>query len=400
MQVVRTGPDIQENQCPKVDDRQLVTIDRLARLFEDKVIHHPQKPGGQEKPVGDVDVWLGPRHQGAQKHHQIGDPNHGQPQIDVPFRFGIFQPLGHTHQVSGRGQHDEHLVSPEHEPTQIAAPQPHRTGALDDVKRRADQRVTAKGKDDGTGVQRAQPAKVTVPLQKFKVQRRKRQLKRDDDADQKPGQPPKRGGNHACADHRVIIPGGLGPRGIVGLPDGPDEQPRRHQHDNQRLHFKPDITRPIRSNRRQQGGQPERCYLDPVPHLSLSRLVIGVGRGVAETGQGDIDPDQGQSGLCGRRLGRSFPSGGPMAMGYKTISVTITDSQADAPVLAAAAALALREGAHLDVFCIGVDPARYVSIADGSAAMLMELGLDEARKQQGQRRRPLTSARKPPPSAK
>lgn len=89
-----------------------------------------------------------------------------------------------------------------------------------------------------------------------------------------------------------------------------------------------------------------------------------------------------------------------MAMGYKTISVTITDSQADAPVLAAAAALALREGAHLDVFCVGVDQARYVSIADGSAAMLMELGLDEARKQQGQRRRPLTSARKPPPSAK
>lgn len=68
-------------------------------------------------------------------------------------------------------------------------------------------------------------------------------------------------------------------------------------------------------------------------------------------------------------------------MGYKTISVTITDSQADAPVLAAAAALAQREDAHLDVYCVGVDQARYVSIADGSAAMLMELGLEEARKQ-------------------
>ena len=68
-------------------------------------------------------------------------------------------------------------------------------------------------------------------------------------------------------------------------------------------------------------------------------------------------------------------------MGYKTISVTITDSQADVHVLATAAALAGREGAHLDVFCVGVDQARYVSIADGSAAMLMELGLDEARKQ-------------------
>lgn len=68
-------------------------------------------------------------------------------------------------------------------------------------------------------------------------------------------------------------------------------------------------------------------------------------------------------------------------MGYKTISVTITDSQADAHVLATAAALAQREAAHLDIYCVGVDQARYVSIADGSAALLMELGLEEARKQ-------------------
>ena len=68
-------------------------------------------------------------------------------------------------------------------------------------------------------------------------------------------------------------------------------------------------------------------------------------------------------------------------MGYKTISVTITDSQADAHVLATAVALAQREAAHLDVYCVGVDQARYVSIADGSAAMLMELGLEDARKQ-------------------
>lgn len=68
-------------------------------------------------------------------------------------------------------------------------------------------------------------------------------------------------------------------------------------------------------------------------------------------------------------------------MGYKTISVTITDSQSDAQVLATAAALAMREDAHLDVYCVGVDQSRYVSVADGSAAILMDLGLDEARKQ-------------------
>lgn len=68
-------------------------------------------------------------------------------------------------------------------------------------------------------------------------------------------------------------------------------------------------------------------------------------------------------------------------MGYKTISVTVTDSKSDAHVLTAAAMLAQREAAHLDIYCLGIDPARYVTIADGSAAMFMELGLDEARKQ-------------------
>jgi hypothetical protein len=49
------------------------------------------------------------------EHRQIGDPDDGQPQVDVPFGLGIFLRLGDAEQVTGRGQHDEQLVSPEDE---------------------------------------------------------------------------------------------------------------------------------------------------------------------------------------------------------------------------------------------------------------------------------------------
>ena len=66
-------------------------------------------------------------------------------------------------------------------------------------------------------------------------------------------------------------------------------------------------------------------------------------------------------------------------MAYKTISVIVTDAGADAAALAAAASLALRDAAHLDVHCVGIDPARYEAMPVGSAALIMEAGAAEAR---------------------
>lgn len=64
-------------------------------------------------------------------------------------------------------------------------------------------------------------------------------------------------------------------------------------------------------------------------------------------------------------------------MTIKTVSVTISDVASDGPALAAAAAIALREDAHLNVFCIGVDPVRYADMPTGSI-MLMDVGHDAA----------------------
>lgn len=68
-------------------------------------------------------------------------------------------------------------------------------------------------------------------------------------------------------------------------------------------------------------------------------------------------------------------------MQYKSISVTITDSTSDAPALAAAVALAIRENAHLEVHCVSLDLTRYLAMPDGSSAIMNELGLEEAQKQ-------------------
>lgn len=68
-------------------------------------------------------------------------------------------------------------------------------------------------------------------------------------------------------------------------------------------------------------------------------------------------------------------------MAYKTISVVVTEKGADGPTLKAAAEMAFREDAHLDVHCIGVDPARYEPMPVGTAVAVLEYGAAEARAQ-------------------
>jgi nucleotide-binding universal stress UspA family protein len=65
-------------------------------------------------------------------------------------------------------------------------------------------------------------------------------------------------------------------------------------------------------------------------------------------------------------------------MGYETISMIVSDPAIDGAALDAAVALARRKEAHLDIHCLGVDPARYEMMATGGAAIVMESGIAEA----------------------
>lgn len=66
-------------------------------------------------------------------------------------------------------------------------------------------------------------------------------------------------------------------------------------------------------------------------------------------------------------------------MTLKTLAVVVTDKAVDRGPLAAALAVARRNDAHLDIYCLGVDQARYEPLPTGAAAMLIESSLAEAR---------------------
>jgi len=56
---------------------------------------------------------------------------------------------------------------------------------------------------------------------------------------------------------------------------------------------------------------------------------------------------------------RQCDTKGTGGMGYKTISIVISDKESDLHAMNAAIALTQREAGHLDVYCLGVDPVRF-----------------------------------------
>ena len=156
----------------------------------------------QIEPVGDVDMrFLAPQDR-AEEDHEIGDPDDGQPQIDIPFGLGIFAALGDAQQIAARRHDEEQLVAPEHEPGEIAAEQPRATSPLHDVEGGGDQRVAAEGEDDGRRMQRTDAAEIEPG---FDIQVGKGELGGDDDPDQQPDRAPEHGGDHAVADRLVHV---------------------------------------------------------------------------------------------------------------------------------------------------------------------------------------------------
>src|SRR5471030_2777449 len=130
MQMMRPGPDVEEDERPEMDDRQSVGIDRPLGPLRNEVVHDGKEAGGQEesdrvvsipplehrilntapkdvrlrsedrhwngriisemkdsdrdnegkiKPVGNIDVRLLALDQRDQKHQEIGYPDNRQP---------------------------------------------------------------------------------------------------------------------------------------------------------------------------------------------------------------------------------------------------------------------------------------------------------------------------------
>ncbi|HRO14413.1 MAG TPA: universal stress protein [Paracoccus sp. (in: a-proteobacteria)] len=66
---------------------------------------------------------------------------------------------------------------------------------------------------------------------------------------------------------------------------------------------------------------------------------------------------------------------------FRTLNLVVTDSTRDTPALAVAAAIALREDAHLDISCLGVEPLPLDTMAMDIPPITVGWGLSEARDQ-------------------
>ena len=231
VQVVRTGPDVGEDQRPEVHDREAVRIHRPLRLLGDEVVHDAEEAGGQEEtdgvvavpplhhgvlhagvdrvrlgprhrqrravdhvqqgdgqderavePVGDVDVAHAALGERAEEHDRVGDPHHGNQNVDRPFELGVLLGGGDAERQRDGRRDDHRLPAPEAEGREPAGEQPHMAGALHDVIRSREQRRAAEGEHHGVGVQRPQ-AREREPGN-VEIERRPGHLRGDDHADQ------------------------------------------------------------------------------------------------------------------------------------------------------------------------------------------------------------------------
>ncbi len=252
VQMVRTGPDIQGDQCPEMHDGQTIGVDRALGLLGHEVIHHAEKTGGQEKtdgvvsvppldhgvgragirrigfeqadrqrdmvddvqhaghhdecavePVGDIDMPGAAFDDGAEKHRSVGGPYNGQQNRHRPFELGIFLGGGIAHRQRHDGADDHRLPAPEGEGCKTIGNQPCLAGALHHVIRGGEQRAAAEGKDHQIGVQRAQAAE-GGPF-KFQVQPWPDQLRCDEHAQAHADHAPDHGHDGELAHHCVVV---------------------------------------------------------------------------------------------------------------------------------------------------------------------------------------------------
>jgi hypothetical protein len=91
-----------------------------------------------KEPVGDKDVFNRAPRDGAEEHDCVGDPHHGDQQVDGPFELGVFLALRNTERQRDCRQHNHQLPTPKRECGQPIRKQPHVAGTLNDVVRRGE----------------------------------------------------------------------------------------------------------------------------------------------------------------------------------------------------------------------------------------------------------------------
>ena len=258
VQMVRTGPDIDEDQRPKMQDAQPVRKHRTPRGLGQVVVHDPQERRRQQEPDGVVavpplherildpgvqrvaleptgrhrqaveDVQHGdgddgrnvepqrhvhvpfpPPHQGAEEIDREPYPDHGDGDVDRPLQLGVLLAAGETGGQRQRRGHNDQLPTPEIEPGQEIA---EHAGFAQPLRRMIDGRkhcIRSESEDRGVRVQRTQTAE--RHKRQPQIHLGQRQLNGHDQAHQKGNQPPENRGQQERPHDTVVVNKGFQP---------------------------------------------------------------------------------------------------------------------------------------------------------------------------------------------
>ena len=213
VQVVRTGPDVEEDQRPEVQDREPVAEDRALGGLRQEVVHQAEERRRQEE--GDGVVAVPPLHEGVlhagvdavalerpgrdgevvedvqdrdgddrrdvepdrdvevplaplgQRHEEVDredDPDHRDRDVDRPLELGVFLALREAERQRDRGRDDDRLPAPEVDPAQAVAPHARLEQPLRRVVDAREERVAGEREDHGVRVQRAAGARRSAAI--------------------------------------------------------------------------------------------------------------------------------------------------------------------------------------------------------------------------------------------
>jgi hypothetical protein len=122
------------------------------------VQHGNRDDEGTEEPVGHIDVGCLSLDDGAEEHHGIRHPYHGDQQVDRPLQLGVLLGTGKAQRQGDGGEQDDQLPAPEGELGQSGREQGGLAGTLHYVVAGSKQTTTTECEDHGIGVQRTQAA--------------------------------------------------------------------------------------------------------------------------------------------------------------------------------------------------------------------------------------------------
>jgi hypothetical protein len=152
------------------------------------------------EPVRHVDVTDLALGDGAEENDRVGNPDHGDQDVDRPLEFGVFLSRGDTQRQGDGGQDDDQLPAPEREGRQAVGEDPCVAGALDNIVRGGEQGAATEGKYHRVRVQGTQ----TPEMQPAQIQLWPDQLGGDDHADQHSDNPPD-DGHHGKLPHHLVV---------------------------------------------------------------------------------------------------------------------------------------------------------------------------------------------------